>query len=185
MKKLVISGLLMAVFGGYSLMQKFGGHDDARTVSMPTSLGVDNNQSASSAQPSQTNGLKSSLASGTQTPTASSTPAKTTTTTKPPVITKPKGLYTDGTYTGPVTDAFYGNVQIRVTVSGGKITAVTFLQYPNDRSTSREINSQATPWLSQEAIQAQSANVDIVSGATDTSNAFIESLSAALTQAKA
>lgn len=98
---------------------------------------------------------------------------------------KPAGHYRDGIYTGPATDAYYGLVQVRATVSGGKLADVTFLQYPNDRSTSREINAQATPWLAQEAIQVQSANVDIISGATATSEAFIESLGTALSQAKA
>ena len=94
------------------------------------------------------------------------------------------GAYKDGVYTGPVTDAFYGNVQVQATIQGGKITDVTFLDYPHDRGTSVYINSQATPYLKQEAIQAQSANVDVVSGATQTSLAFIKSLTAALAGAK-
>lgn len=116
-----------------------------------------------------------------------STPPQPTTTTAPvqtPVITKPKGLYADGSYTGSVADAYYGLVQVRATISGGKLTDVQFLQYPNDRSTSREINSQAMPLLKQEAIAAQSARVDGVSGATDTSAAFVESLGVALGKAK-
>lgn len=102
--------------------------------------------------------------------------------TQPPII-RNAGRYKSGTYTGSVADAFYGNVQVQVTISGGKITDVKFLQYPNDRGTSRMINSQAMPLLTQEAIQAQSALVDGVSGATATSGAFIESLSSALQQA--
>lgn len=94
-----------------------------------------------------------------------------------------KTSYKDGTYTGDVADAFYGYVQVQVTVSGGKITDVQFLDYPQDRRTSIEINSQATPLLRQEAIQAQSANVNIISGATQTSRAFIESLGSALSKA--
>ncbi len=186
MKKLAISALLVLGFGAYSLHQKFGRHDDnAGNVTMPSSLSA-NTLSQTDSSASDTNSLNSSLAGSSPAPTPSPTQSTPKPKTAPaPVATKPKGQYNDGTYTGPVTDAFYGNVQVRVTISGGKITDVTFLQYPNDRSTSREINSQATPWLSQEAIQAQSANVDIVSGATDTSNAFIQSLSAALTQAKA
>jgi uncharacterized protein with FMN-binding domain len=58
------------------------------------------------------------------------------------------------------------------------------LQYPNERNRSVEINSYADPILVNEAIQAQSAKVDIVSGATDTSQAFIQSLSHALSQAQ-
>ncbi|HUD20710.1 MAG TPA: FMN-binding protein [Candidatus Saccharimonadales bacterium] len=95
----------------------------------------------------------------------------------------PASGYKNGTYTGSVADAFYGNVQVQVTIAGGKITDVKFLDYPQDRNTSRQINSQAMPYLTQEAIQAQSANVDIVSGATATSGAFQQSLSSALQQA--
>lgn len=94
------------------------------------------------------------------------------------------GVYKDGTYTGDVADAFYGNVQVQAVIQNGRITTVNFLQYPSDRQTSIEINSQAMPYLQQEAIQAQSANVDIVSGATETSGAFIQSLQSALNQAK-
>jgi uncharacterized protein with FMN-binding domain len=101
----------------------------------------------------------------------------------PAPVATPTGRYKDGTYTGSVADAFYGNVQVQVTVSGGNITDVQFLQYPSDRSTSRFINSQAMPLLTQEAIQAQSAQVDGVSGATATSGAFIQSLQSALSQA--
>jgi uncharacterized protein with FMN-binding domain len=99
-------------------------------------------------------------------------------------LVKPKGEYIDGTYTGNAADAFYGYIQVQVTIQVGTLTDVTFLQYPNDRSTSRHINEQAMPYLKSEAIQAQSANVSGVSGATDTSQAFVESLGHALSQAK-
>lgn len=94
------------------------------------------------------------------------------------------GRYRDGTYTGPVTDAYYGNVQVRVTVQSGQIADVQFLDYPSDRSTSRYINSQATPALRSEAIQSQIAPVDAVSGATYTSQAFNQSFASALAQAR-
>lgn len=93
--------------------------------------------------------------------------------------------YKDGTYTGSAADAYYGNIQVQVTIAQGKITDVAFLQYPNDNNTSRFINQQAMPLLKNEAIQAQSATVDIVSGASDSSQAFQQSLSSALQQAKA
>lgn len=95
-----------------------------------------------------------------------------------------KGNYKDGIYTGSVEDAYYGYVQVQVTVSNGLITDVSFLQYPSDNGTSRFINSQAMPMLKSEAIQAQSARVDIISGASDTSMAFQNSLSSALSGAK-
>ncbi len=117
-------------------------------------------------------------------PAAQPSPPRTTAPTPAPVA-KPKGQYADGTYTGSAADAYYGYVQVQVTVAGGKITNVAFLQYPSDRSTSRYINSQATPMLASEAISAQNANVNIISGATDTSMAFQQSLASALVQAKA
>lgn len=93
--------------------------------------------------------------------------------------------YKDGSFTGKSSDAIYGYVQVRATVSGGKLTAVDFLDYPQDRRNSVEINDYAIPRLKQQAIQAQSARVDGVSGATDTSQAFMASLEDALSQAKA
>ncbi len=92
--------------------------------------------------------------------------------------------YKDGTYTGIVADAFYGNVQVQATISGSKITDVQFLQYPHDALRSQAINTLAMPNLRQEAITAQIAQVDVVSGATDTSSAFVQSLQSALSQAK-
>jgi len=96
----------------------------------------------------------------------------------------PKPPYKDGTFTGNSTDAYYGNIQVKAIISGGKITDVQFLQYPHDATRSLAINTLAMPNLKQEAIQAQNAHVDVVSGATDTSNSFMQSLSSALTQAK-
>ncbi len=96
----------------------------------------------------------------------------------------PQGTYRDGQYTGNVENAYYGNVQVKAIIQGGKITDIQWLDYPQDRRTSQMINSQATPWLKQEAIQAQSAQVDFISGATLTSNAFVQSLQSALAQAQ-
>lgn len=95
-----------------------------------------------------------------------------------------KGKYTDGTYQGDITDAYYGNVQVQAVISQGNITQVRFLTYPNDRPRSIRINQVAMPILQSEAIQSQNSNVDIVSGATDTSQAFITSLESALSKAK-
>lgn len=92
--------------------------------------------------------------------------------------------YKDGTYTGNVANAYYGNVQVAVTISSGKITAVDFLQSPNENPNSIYVNQQADPYLKQEAITAQSAKVSGVTGATLTSQAFVQSLSSALNQAR-
>jgi uncharacterized protein with FMN-binding domain len=102
----------------------------------------------------------------------------------PPPTAAPASMYRDGAYNGPVTDAYYGPVQVQAIIQGGRIADVKFLDYPHDRRTSQFINQQVMPWLTQEAVQAQSANVDLISGATLTSEAFIQSLYSALNQAR-
>lgn len=93
--------------------------------------------------------------------------------------------YRDGTYTGSDENAYYGRVQVQVTVTNHQIASVRVLDYPQDRRTSRYINSQALPLLKQEVIAADSSRVDTISGATLTSNAYIRSLGSALAQAGA
>ncbi|MBP6060845.1 MAG: FMN-binding protein [Candidatus Pacebacteria bacterium] len=102
----------------------------------------------------------------------------------PVVVPKVVGKYKDGTYTGDVVDAYYGDMQVEVVVSGGKITDVNILKSPDGRSTSVRINDKALRILKQETIVAQSAKVDSVSGASYSSPAYIESLTSALAQAK-
>ena len=92
--------------------------------------------------------------------------------------------YIDGAYTGSPMDAYYGTVQVKAVIRNGFIADVQSLQHPSDRSTSVYINNQAMPLLTQEAIQAQSAQVSGVSGATFTSQAFQQSLASALAKAK-
>ncbi len=91
----------------------------------------------------------------------------------------------DGTYSGPVVDAYYGYMQIEAVIQNGHLATIHVLRYPNDRRTSIYINRQALPMLRDEVIQAQSANVNIISGATLSSHAFIQSLGAALDRAHA
>ncbi|BFV60622.1 hypothetical protein KCMC57_up57260 [Kitasatospora sp. CMC57] len=85
--------------------------------------------------------------------------------------------------TGSAVDTRYGPVQVKVTFDGAKITAVDVIQYPTEDRRDREINSYALPVLNREAIAAQSAGVDVVSGATYTSNGYIRSLQSALDRA--
>lgn len=94
------------------------------------------------------------------------------------------GKYKDGSYDGTVEDAFYGMLQVRVVIKSGKIVDVLPLQYPSDNNTSRSINEQAFPILKSEAIQVQSSQVDIVTGASDSSPAFSKSLASALKKAQ-
>lgn len=82
--------------------------------------------------------------------------------------------------TGPVVRNEYGPVQVRVTVRGPQIVDVAALQLPSAEERSREISSRAAPLLRQRVLQAQSAQIDAVSGATFTSGSYVQSLQAAL-----
>ena len=88
-----------------------------------------------------------------------------------------------GTYTGDSVMTRWGAVQVEITVADGKITAVQAVEYPQGNARDRQINAYALPVLAQEATQAQSAQIDAVSGATVTSDGYIQSLQSALDQA--
>lgn len=159
MKKTIVAVVIIGAFVIYSFLHAHSG----LVADVPTTPGVSRPTSSSATSPAQAPGA-------TVTPGATGTPGS---------------LYKDGSYTGSVADAQWGVVQIKAIIQNGKITDVQFLQYPDDRNRSIYINSYADPRLTSEAIQAQSANVDIVTGATDSSEAFIQSLSDALSQAQA
>lgn len=88
-----------------------------------------------------------------------------------------------GTFTGDSVDTRWGPVQVQITVSSGKITAVQAVVYPTDNPRDVEINNQALPILADEAVKAQSSQIDTVSGATVTSDGYISSLQSAIDKA--
>ncbi len=81
---------------------------------------------------------------------------------------------------GSVAQTRWGPVQVQITIAGGRIANVVVLQQPNGNRRDVEINSYAVPQLNQEVLAAQSANINTVSGATVTSDGYVESLQAAL-----
>jgi uncharacterized protein with FMN-binding domain len=93
------------------------------------------------------------------------------------------GSAASGTYTGASVMTRWGAVQVQITVSDGKITAAEAVEYPQANPRDRQINAYALPVLAQEATQAQSAEIDAVSGATVTSDGYIQSLQSAIDQA--
>lgn len=102
-----------------------------------------------------------------------------------PSTTSPDGTAAGTrTVTGPAYDTRYGPVQVRVTVTNGRMTDVTPVQLPQDTARDIETDDYAVPQLRQEALSAQSANIDMISGATFTSDGYIRSLQSALDQAK-
>jgi uncharacterized protein with FMN-binding domain len=86
------------------------------------------------------------------------------------------------TLTGSAVETQYGIVQVQVTVSGSRITNVRFLQLTAYDQRSADINGQAAPILLQETLSAQSSQIDTVSGASYTSDGYVQSLQSALDQ---
>jgi uncharacterized protein with FMN-binding domain len=158
MKKILLSGFVVVTFIGYAIHQKMEG---SQTVNLVTAKNTSATPTSDAATTMMGRNGNDSMGNG--------------------MVVK---TYNDGVYTGDVADAFYGFVQVKITISSNKISDVEFLEYPNDRSTSVQISNFAMPRLRSEALSAQSASVNVVSGATQTSRAFMESLSSALAKAK-
>lgn len=197
MKKYFLSAFTILSFAGYSLYE--------RQVN-PSSVSVDNTPITitTDAQPANTVVVSDVVKPApietpkpvattptpvvapkpTATPKPTPTPAPTPTpvTTPAPVAL---GKFKDGTYDGDIADVYYGLVQVRAVVKNGKLVDVVWLSYPSDNPTSASKSARARPILTQEAIVAQDAQVDRVSGASATSGGFVDSLASALAQAKA
>ena len=88
-----------------------------------------------------------------------------------------------GTFTGSAVQTRYGAVQVEITVQDGVITSSAAIQYPNRDRHDQQINSYAVPVLNAEAVDAQSAHIDAVSGATYTSVGYVRSLQSAIDEA--
>ena len=87
------------------------------------------------------------------------------------------------TVTGSVAQTRWGPVQVELTVENGTITSVSVIRYPSENGKDEQINSYALPILVQETMDAQTSNIDMVSGATVTSEGYVESLQSALDSA--
>ncbi len=190
-KKFFLSAFVVVTFTAYalenrppsaaSLAQATGG-----VMPTPTTLPAANAARPTAAAPSSA-GAAAVTPAATAARASSAAPAAAPTATPAPTSTATPAVrsgYRDGTYNGPVVDVNWGYVQVQATIQSGRVSNVQFLQYPSDRRTSVRINSIADPMLDQEAIQAQSANVNIITGATLTSEGFQLSLQDALNQAK-
>jgi uncharacterized protein with FMN-binding domain len=116
---------------------------------------------------------------GQSAPVANTVPPSTTPATRVP----PAAATAERTYTGQDVQYVYGDIVVSVTMHGGKIVNVSVPQNNAIDGRSQTINSYAVPILEQETVAAQGVNIDVVSGATFTSNAFAQSLQSALSQA--
>jgi uncharacterized protein with FMN-binding domain len=185
-KKSLVTAVVTTVFVVYSLYQRAFGAAQAPSGALPSPY-VATSAAQGASGHSTPPPIPASAANPAQSDSAQVLPGDTPTSVPQPTPTTTQqagSLYKDGSYTGVVANAFYGNVQVQATIANGQLTNVKFLEWPNDRSRSVRINQQALPMLVQEAIQAQSGNVDVVSGATDSSYAFAQSLQSALGQAQ-
>jgi len=183
LRKLFLSAFVIFTFAAYVIHQRFT-NPDAPLVPTPMATSIPALQGVSPAGAISTATSVPTFANQPDTPIPSPVSANPTITAQPTAKTVQLGAYKDGTYTGPTVDVYYGLVKVQVNVQNGQIANVQFLQYPNDRNTSVRINNIAMPYLQQEALQAQSARVNIISGATLTSEGFMMSLDAALKTAK-
>jgi uncharacterized protein with FMN-binding domain len=152
--------VIVATLGGLALLASF--HSSATSTVRATARSASNRPSATAPPPD------------TATSGGNGAPASPTTTAAPTGTRE---------VTGPDVSTRYGDVQVRVTVQGGRLVDVQALTLPTDRERSARISDFAGPELHDEALQAQSANIDIVSGATYTSEGYAQSLQSALDRA--
>lgn len=185
MKKIIyavlatLSGLVLVFSYRTSLdaVQPIAAADTAAstgTTAATTPSTSDDESSESSSDDESSEGSTSSSSGGTS---SGSTSSGTTATTA-------SGM-TDGTFTGGAANTRYGPVQVQITVSGGAIADVQVIDYPNSNREDQQINGRALPVLVSETTQAQSSQIDMVSGATYTSQGYIASLQSAIDQANA
>ena len=154
--------------------------DDGLVESSSVAVALDDDAAATSGVTTPTTETTEATteepAAATAAPDATTTPSTTTETNLG------SSGYADGVYLGTSEYTEWGDVQVEVTISDGRIVDVAAVDYPQGRKSS-EINSRAIPLLEADAIALQSADVDIVSGATYTSRTYADSLQAALDNA--
>ena len=168
MRKVLLALALTAV--GLGLLLSFKSRPATATAALGGSaLSGSGTTSAGTAAP-QSGTAQSTTPSSSPTPSAGAT-------------TKSGSGAKNGTFTGAAENTEYGPVQVEATISGGKLTNVTVLQVPDRGGYEDQIVQIALPELKSEALSAQNANIDTVSGATFTSQGYAESLQSALDQA--
>ncbi|MET8809923.1 FMN-binding protein [Streptomyces sp. NPDC004546] len=147
---------------------------------------VSSHSVSASPSPSKTPKKQHTAFSSPSASTSHATSAAPTRTSSAPSAPKTtSAAATTRTVTGATAQTKYGPVQVRITLTGSKITGANAVQSPDETARSKDINSTAVPKLNQETLQAQSADIDTVSGATYTSAGYKQSLQSALDRAGA
>ena len=161
-----------------TLVLLFSYHTSTSSAGTPVASAVGSANGAAAA-----NGATTPAPSTTSSSSASSSSSSSATTTPKATTTSKPTTATAKTYDGTAIMTRYGAVQVEITVANGKITKATVIQVPWNDPRDQEINSQAVPVLNDEVVQKQSASIDMVSGATFTSDGYIQSLQSAIDQA--
>ncbi|KRM12319.1 FMN-binding protein [Paucilactobacillus suebicus] len=115
---------------------------------------------------------------------AKTTTSSTSTAVSTTSASSVKKTYQNGTYTGKTVTTPRGKVQVQAVISAGKITQINVLKYPNSNGKDQQINSRVIPIYKSEALKSQSANIKLVSGASETYKGFTGSLQNALNQSE-
>lgn len=179
----VLFTIILVVLGATVGLKLYGIGDQVTAASTSvhstaSGEGTTSSGSASSGSESESSDATSGGSAASSTPTPTPTPT--------PTATAPSSGSSSGsattTITGSAIQTRYGAVQVEVTFSESTITAVKTLQSPDRDGRDIEINDQALPILQQEVLASQSANIDTVSGATYTSEGYIQSVQSAIDQ---
>lgn len=158
------------------------GNDSKFTI---TQSDVQGGGEPSSQPSSQSSSGGSSGSSGSSQPASPPSSPSSSGSLSSPSSSAPAASGTSKTVTGDAADTRFGPVQVAVTFDGKKITQIQVLQYPTETGRDQEINTYAIPQLNQQAMTAQSAQIDGVSGATYTSEGYQQSLQSAIDKAGA
>ena len=161
MKRVILA--VVSTVASLVLLLSFKTHSPSAVATPPAAVSTTTNSGSTGPSPATTTKTKAKSKATTKSSTSTSNVTKT--------------------YTGSAAYTRYGPVQVRVTVSNGKVAKAEAVVYPMGSALDQQINSYAIPQLNSEASSASSANIDMVSGATFTSQGYIASLQSALDQA--
>ena len=161
--KRVIASLFGTVAG---LVMLLGFKTHTQTATIPAAVSTTSGDGSGT---SGTSGTNTSTASGSGNSSSTKSTTKTSSGTQ--------------TYTGDSVNTQWGPVQVQITVTNGKITSATAVVYPSGNPRDQEINAYAIPQLNTETVNANSAQIDSISGATVTSGGYIGSLQSAIDKA--
>ncbi|HEY3340243.1 MAG TPA: FMN-binding protein [Propionicimonas sp.] len=167
MKKIVLA--VMTTVSG--LVMLFSYHTSTQSVAATTPEETDTGNTQS--DPGATTTAPSATASAGSTASAGAGPTAS-------ASSSASSSGGDGTYTGDAVETRWGTVQVEITVKNGTITSADAVQYPNENPKDQQINAYAVPVLNAEVVKAQTASIDAVSGATVTSDGYLQSLQSAI-----